>query len=108
MRHVVHHRADPAAARTAVERAIATYQERFPAAHPAARWLDEDHASVEFEVRGIRITGQIALEPGRICFDARVPLVFRPFVGRALHVLEAEVERWIERVEPDTMEGLEE
>ena len=59
------------------------------------RWLDDQHAEVQFTAKGILMTGRVAFRPGSVAIDLDVPLFFRPFRSIAIRVLERELRKLI-------------
>jgi len=94
MRHLVHHDLDPALARRVAERAFASYAERYARYDPKLTWLGETRAQASFRALGITLSGTIEIGPGTIAAELDLPWIVRPFVGRAIAVVEREVRLW--------------
>jgi len=84
-----------------LRRAVDAYVERFADYGPKVRWQGEDGVEVSFRARGLALRGRLALEPGCIALELKVPLALRPLAGRARGVLEREVRHWITAAERD-------
>lgn len=97
MTHVVKHDLDTPLARKAAEKAFEAYSKEFSDYNPTANWTSETHCDVTFTVKGVKLEGAMDLKPGAIEMDLKVPLLFRPFKGKALDVVEREVKTWIEK-----------
>ena len=97
MKHVIEHDLSDDLAKRATERAYETYRERFEKYNPTATWVTDRRAEVGFEAKGIKLQGSIALEPGQIELELKVPFAFKIFQKRALQIIEEEIEAWIAR-----------
>lgn len=105
MKHYIQHDLPKEKAREAANQALATYQERFAKYDPQGEWVTEDRAEVTFRAKGFTMKGVFELEDGRIAMDLDVPLIFRPLKGRAIKVVEEEVNRWIDRARQEELEA---
>lgn len=99
MKHVVPHDLGQDRARKVADAALASYKERFAKYEPTARWLDDRHADIGFKVKGVTLKGAVDVNPKSIEMELDVPLLFRPFKGKALNLIEEEVNRWISKAE---------
>lgn len=95
MKHVVHHGLGFETARKVTDAAFASYQERFQQYHPQARWLDDRRAEITFKVKGISLAGSIEVDEKDIAMDLDVPFVLRPFKGKAIGLIEEEIQKWV-------------
>jgi hypothetical protein len=100
MKHVLQHRLDLATSKQIADQAFAQYQKRLAKYEPTMCWLDDQHAEVQFEVKGIAMTGSVELRPGSVEIDLDVPFLFRPFRGIAIRVLEEELRMLIAEHSP--------
>ncbi|MDW8282054.1 MAG: polyhydroxyalkanoic acid system family protein [Myxococcales bacterium] len=98
MRHTIAHGLDAELTRRVLESAFAHYRERYARHAPSLDWLGQDRARFAFQVGGWTLGGTLTLQSGAIEVHMDVPLVFRPLAGKARQVIEAEVQRWLERV----------
>lgn len=94
-RHLIRHDLDRDLARRVTRKALESYRERFQEYSPAGRWLNDDHAQVQFTVLGRTLTGSVEVLARDVALELEVPLVFRPFRGVALKVIEDEIQQWI-------------
>lgn len=97
MKHVVSHGLGQEKAKQVAQAAIASYSERFAHYNPTAEWLDERRAKISFTARGITLNGNLQVNPNDIEMDLDVPFLLRPFKGRALSVIEDEMNKWIRK-----------
>jgi hypothetical protein len=95
LEHEIRHDLPPAEAQRIAKQAIASYAERFAKYSPEVQWRSESQADVAFTVKGMRLTGGIAIEANRFRLSLDVPFVLRPFKGRAFAMIEAEVQKWL-------------
>jgi Putative polyhydroxyalkanoic acid system protein (PHA_gran_rgn) len=98
MDHQVAHDLEPKLARTVAHRALESYAERFSKYAPEINWTNDDQASIAFTVAGKRIEGALNVEPKSYRMSLDVPLLMRPFSGRAFKLIDTEVAAWLERV----------
>ena len=95
MKHSIEHDLDPATAKQVADRAFAEYRSRYPDYEPSLRWSSDRRADVSFNAKGIRMNGSMEIAERAIVMDLDVPLLLRPFRGKALEVIEREVRVWI-------------
>lgn len=99
MKHSVPHSLDTETARKVARQAAQGYAERFAKYSPEVRWETEDRAVIGFSAKGISLKGSLELEPGAIVFDLDVPFLLRPFAGKAVRVIEREVQREVAKAQ---------
>lgn len=99
MKHAVPHNLGQEKARKAADAALASYKERFAKYEPTATWRTERHADIAFRVKGVTLKGSLDINPHNIEMELEVPLLFRPFQGKALGLIESEVKKWIAKAE---------
>lgn len=97
MQHTIPHGLDHAQALMVTQKALDSYQARFTDYRPQQRWVNQDRAEIQFTVAGKTLKGYIQVQPKDIALDLDVPLLFAPFRGRALKIIEEEIEGWIRR-----------
>lgn len=97
MKHAVPHDLSPELARKATEKALESYQERFPDYAPKAVWTTPTHVDVTFSAKGVKLKGTIDLEPRQILMDLEVPFLLRPFKSQALDLIESQIRKWSEK-----------
>lgn len=97
MKHVIKHDLTPEVARKATQSAFDTYAQRFSDYNPKADWVTDDHAKVSFSAKGVTLKGDFVLRPGEIEIQLDVPFLLRPFQGRAVKIVEEEIQEWVGR-----------
>lgn len=97
MKHIIHHGLEPALARTATQKALETYQERFAQYNPTVNWRGDDQADVAFSAKGMTLNGSIEIQPKDIAIELEVPFLLRPFKNKAIGIIETEIREWVER-----------
>lgn len=97
MKHSVPHDLSHALAREATHHALESYRARFSEYKPQGRWITEDKAEISFSVVGSTLKGLVEVLPDRVELELDVPLMFRPFRGKALQIIEDEIKEWIRK-----------
>jgi hypothetical protein len=97
MKHVIPHDLELGLSKKAAERAFAAYAAKLAEYDPKVTWTDAMHATISFKVKGISLTGAFTIRQGAIDMDLDVPFLLRPFQGRAVEVIDREVNEWIQR-----------
>lgn len=95
MKHVVRHELDGEAARRVAVHAAEAYRVRYARYSPRIEWVTPTQCRIDFRVRGVPVKGELSLVPGAIEMKLDVPLVLRPFRGKAISVIESEIRRWL-------------
>lgn len=98
MKHVIAHALeDRTRARSVVAMALESYKERLTQYKPTLTWESEDHVRVEFEVLSRKLTATVTVDDQNLAFESSLPLLLRPFEGKAIEVVEREVSRWLDK-----------
>lgn len=97
MKHTIPHDLGFDLAKRATERAFAGYRERFADFSPEASWVTNDRAEVSFGAKGVPLAGSVVVRPAEIELELEVPLLFRPLRGKAMGVIEGQIQEWIGR-----------
>lgn len=97
MKHVVTHDLGQEKAKKVALAAFDSYQKRFPQYNPTANWVSDNRANIGFNVKGISLTGVIEVSASTIEMDLDVPFMLRPFKGKALGVIEEEIQGWVQK-----------
>lgn len=84
-------------ARATIDEAAESYRERFDKYAPSFRWQHESRFEYRFRAKGLEIGGAIELRAASIIVELDVPLLFVPLKGRALAIVERELQSWIAR-----------
>jgi hypothetical protein len=98
MDHQIAHDLEPKLAITVAHRALESYAQRFAQYSPEINWISEERAQIAFKVAGKRLEGALNVEPKLYRLSLDVPLLMRPFSGRAFKLIDTEVAAWMERV----------
>ncbi len=97
MKHKIPHDLSPELAKKAADRAMESYTAKLAEYSPKVTWTTPDAAAITFKVKGISLSGSLALVPGAIELDLDVPFLLKPFQGRAINVIDREVREWIDK-----------
>lgn len=103
MKHTVQHDLGQARARQVADAAFASYQKRFSQYSPKATWVSDRRAEISFNVKGMKLNGNVEVGPSTIDMDLDVPFLLRPFKGKALGVIEEEIRSWIDKANSGAM-----
>lgn len=95
MKHSIKHDLSPDLARKATKAAFNEYIKRFPEYKPTANWVSDARAEISFDAKVRMLNGSIELKPSEIQLELDVPFVLRAFSGRAIKVIEEEIQEWI-------------
>ncbi len=95
MKHNVQHGLGKAKAKEVAQKAFASYSERFQNYQPKANWVRDDKAEISFSVKGMSLTGSLEVDDENIGMELDVPFLLRPFKGKALGVIEEEIQKWV-------------
>lgn len=94
-KHVIEHNLDLPTARKVTDKAFETYAERFKEYSPTATWVSDTKSNIGFQAKGIKLNGSLELKPHAVELELDVPLLLRPFKGRAIQVIDEEIRDWI-------------
>jgi hypothetical protein len=98
LKHVIPHALkDRARARGVVTMALESYKERLTQYQPTLTWESEDHVRVEFEVLSRKLSATVTIDDENLSFESSLPLLLRPFEGKAIDVVEREVSKWLDK-----------
>lgn len=95
IRHEIAHRLEPSAVAARVNDAFTYYQERFGKYEPTLQWMTPERAELSFKARGLKLNGTLSIKPEGLVVEMDVPLLLRPFRGKAVEVIEREAARWL-------------
>lgn len=88
-------------AKTTVERALASYREKYPQATMDLSWIDDRTANVKIGAKGFDVKGTVSISSREITFDMAVPFLLRALQSKAMAVLDREVNVWIKKARED-------
>ncbi len=97
MKHTVSHSLGKEMARKVARSAFESYQARFAEFKPTTTWTGDDDASISFTIKGMALTGKVAVSDSSIDMDLTVPFLLKPFQGTAVKVIDDEIKKWIEK-----------
>ena len=95
--HDIPHDLDHDLAKLAARKAAEAYAERFAKYDYRARWISDTRVELGFTVMGRRLEGAMTVKSDRLSLELEVPLMFRPFQGKALQIIEQEAQVWLDR-----------
>jgi hypothetical protein len=95
--HEILHDLDFDLAKLAAERAADAYAKRFEEYDYKATWVSSSRVELGFTVMGKRLSGAMTVKAKKLELELEVPLVFRPFRGKALEIIEREARVWLEK-----------
>lgn len=95
--HEILHDLDFDLAKLAAERAAEVYAKRFAEYDYKATWVSPSRVELGFTVMGKRLSGVMTVKPKKLELELDVPLMFRPFRGKALEIIEREARLWLEK-----------
>jgi hypothetical protein len=98
MEHRIEHDLSQEQARKAVRRAVETYTERFAKYVTETQWVNDDEVHVGFNAKGAKLSGRLRIVPHAVVIDMDVPFLLRPFKSKAIEVIDAQVQKWVQRV----------
>ncbi len=97
MDYSVKHTLGQAKARQVADAAFASYRERFAKYQPTATWRSPSNCAIGFNAKGLKLTGSLTVTDTSIDMTLDVPLLLRPFKTRALGVISAEIQKWLDK-----------
>lgn len=95
MKHTVSHDLGQDKAKRVAQAAFDAYTARFSEYKPKANWVNDKRAEISFTVKGVTLNGSMDVGPRTIEMDLDVPFLLRPFKGKAMGVIEEEINKWI-------------
>lgn len=84
-------------ARKVTQKAIDAYTEKFSDYNPQADWVSDDKAEVSFSAKGVTLEGSFRLTDDDIVMQMDIPFLLKPFKGKAVDVVEREINKWVEK-----------
>ncbi|MSQ83313.1 MAG: hypothetical protein EXR77_10580 [Myxococcales bacterium] len=95
MRHSIAHDLTPDMAQKTARAACDHYTTRFAKYEARIVWRDVSNADISFSAKGLRITGKVAVLAQNLVVDIDIPFLLRPFQGRAVDIVQRELNKWI-------------
>jgi hypothetical protein len=97
MKKAFPHELDTPTSRKVADHAFAAYAEKFAEYNPTMDWDTDTHADFGFTAKGLSLKGTMDLRQGEVDVELKVPLLLKPFQKKAMSVIQAEMEKWIEK-----------
>lgn len=91
-------------AKQAAKKAVEAYGARFADYDFSANWASETLVNLGFRVAGKRLDGSLEVKSDRLALELDVPLLFRPFRGKAIEIIEREARVWIDKARAGEIE----
>lgn len=91
-------------AKKATQAAIDKYTEKFSDFNPQAEWITDDKAEVSFSAKGVTLEGSFELKQDEIEMQMDIPFLLRPFKGKAVSVIEDEINKWVAKAKSGDLE----
>lgn len=95
MKHEIHHGLSPELAKKAVDKAMEAYSARFAEFNPTFSWASDTKGRLGFRAKGVSVEGDIEIVGPKIHVDLEVPFLLRIFKGKAIEVIDREVQQWV-------------
>lgn len=97
MKHTIDTGLDFSRSKKAIDKAMDAYKARFAEYSPRYEWTGEDRGEFSFSAKGVKLHGNIVVRDQKVDVDMHVPLLFRVFQGKAMDVIEEQVNLWVEK-----------
>ena len=95
MKHSVPHDLGTDRAKRVTQKAWESYSQKFSEYSPKMTWVTDNQAKIGFKAKGISLDGEIEVRESTIDLDLDVPFLLKPFRGKAISVIEKEINAWI-------------
>ena len=95
MKHAVPHDLGQDKAKQVAEAAFGSYKRKLAKYDPQTRWVNDRRAEISFSVKGMTMNGALEVTERSIDMELDVPFLLRPFKGKALSIIEAEIRAWL-------------
>ena len=104
MKHSVQHDLELGLAKKAVTVALDSYAQQFSQYSPRVSWVRDNAASISFRVKNVSLEGTVEVNTKEILIDLKVPFVLRVFKGKAIEIIEREIQVWLEKARDGELE----
>lgn len=81
----------------AIGKAMDEYKARFAEYSPRFDWTSEERGEFGFSAKGVKLGGTIVVRENAADVEMEVPFIFKIFQGRAMKVIEDQVNLWIDK-----------
>ncbi len=88
-------------ARELVDKAYAEYKVRLSSYNPEIEWVTDRQARIGFTVMSKSLWVNAEVTADDLTLTGKLPLLMRPFQGKIIGVIDAEVRKWLERAESE-------
>ncbi|MET0339346.1 MAG: polyhydroxyalkanoic acid system family protein [Polyangiales bacterium] len=105
MKASIKHDLTPEQLRAAVRKFADVYVQKYQEYKAETAWLSDDEIEVRFNVKGVKLAGQLHLQPDDILLEMNVPLPLRLFQSRAVKTIEDTVRPWLEKAKRGELEA---
>jgi hypothetical protein len=95
MKHSISHDLGQEKAKQVAVAAFDAYKQKYAEYKPEVSWKSDSRAEIAFSVKGVSLNGSLEVGQSTIDMDLDVPFMLRPFKGKALGVIEKEIQKWI-------------
>lgn len=97
MKHTIHTGLEQALAKKAIDKAMDAYKARFAEYNPRFDWTSADKGAFGFKAKGVTLGGTVHVHDHKVDVEMEVPFLFRIFQGKAIEVIEEQVQIWVEK-----------
>lgn len=105
MEKVFEHGLSKERAKKVTQKAIEAYTEKFEDYNPQAEWVTENEAEVSFSAKGVTLEGAFRLDDDEIVMQMEIPFLLKPFEGKAVDVVENEIEKWVRKAKEGELDA---
>ena len=95
MKHTVPHDLGLEQAKKVAQAALDAYSAKFPEYSPETKWVSDTKVQLSFKVKGVSLSGGVEVSATTIDLELNVPFLLKPFQGKAVEVIEREIQKWI-------------
>jgi hypothetical protein len=88
-------------AREVVERAYGEYKTKLADYNPVLEWSDSTRARIGFTAMSKTIWIDAVIGAQELVLSGKLPLMFRPFQGKIMGVVESEVRKWVDKAKAE-------
>ncbi len=98
MKHTIDTGLNVADSKRAIGHAMDAYKARFSEYSPRFEWVSDTLGEFGFKAKGVSLDGKMTVRDNRIDVEMDVPFLFKIFQGRAMDIIEEQVNLWIAKV----------
>ena len=96
-KHAIPHDLDFDLAKLAATKAADAYAQKFAEYDYKHSWVSKSRVELSFRVIGKTLEGVLEVKDRKLDLELDVPLMFRPFRGKALEIIEREARVWLDK-----------